>query len=129
MYYTRLKDARIKRGLSQRELAKLANIHCSTVSLLEHPTQRKGIHITTACALARVLDMDVYDLFDRQDISDGRGRSAGQKNDQPLRHARTQDAPRPNVDTSRSSTDTEVRQCEEHFIQLAFGSNKCGSCD
>ena len=56
----RLKTARIAKGLSQKELAKLADADQTTISRLENGS--RGASTETLTAIARVLDMTLSDL-------------------------------------------------------------------
>lgn len=58
---TKIKEYRVKRGMSQEQLAELAGVRRETISRLE-----KGIYnpsLKLAMDISRILDGDIYDLF------------------------------------------------------------------
>lgn len=58
MQYT-LKEARLKAGLTQQQLAGKADLATSTISQIETDTRKCATHVETASALARALGMEV----------------------------------------------------------------------
>jgi transcriptional regulator with XRE-family HTH domain len=58
-----LKAARVKRGLTQAQLAERAGLLQQYVSLVE--TGKQNVTLTTAQALAKVVDQDVSDMLRR----------------------------------------------------------------
>jgi putative transcriptional regulator len=60
-----LKIARIKKGLSQKELAKLAGISPATVSKAENG--KINLRIDTIKKISKVLDTPIMDLFFSED--------------------------------------------------------------
>lgn len=57
----KLKVERAKKGLSQEQLAELAKVSSSTISLVERGVQSPTVE--TVGAIAKALDIELYKLF------------------------------------------------------------------
>lgn len=65
MLVLKIKEIRIKRGLTQKELSKLSGISESYIGDLER--NEKIPSIVTICKLAKALKVDIKELFNYED--------------------------------------------------------------
>lgn len=73
---TEVRRQRIKRGLTQKQLAEIAGIAPKTIHRMEQsPRDRKaGISIESACAVARALEVELDALFPNTVLNYNQGR-------------------------------------------------------
>ncbi len=58
----RIREVRVKRGLSQEALADIANVHRTYIGMVERA--EKNITLLNIQKLAKALKIDIKDLFD-----------------------------------------------------------------
>lgn len=98
-----LKLARVKSGLSLRELAEKSNVAHMTIYMLESG-QRKA-HLKTLYTLAEALQMPVGELLGLQDhTSSERGRKGAQSRATRQRKQSTPNEPKPTTTTSKKNS-------------------------
>lgn len=76
-----IKEAREKKGISQRELARITNISNATISEIE--SKKIDIpNIDTLIKLCRTLELDIIDLLIYYGYTDPENYTKNRKNDQ-----------------------------------------------
>lgn len=68
LFGKRIKDARIKKQLTQEQLAVLMNINTNTIAKVENPNNKLTMSYVNLIELVNILDIDINCLFKNEEF-------------------------------------------------------------